>query len=88
MSCAEIEGAMATWMSHRAYREPAHACIRLELTISHRIDTHNIVTGINYQSIRFHSQSFKVTRLFSAMECATRQEGRSLSVLRVVDRSR
>ncbi len=26
MSCAEIEGAMATWMSHRAYREPAHAC--------------------------------------------------------------
>ncbi len=26
MSCAEIEGAMATWTSHRVYREPAHAC--------------------------------------------------------------
>ena len=24
MSCAEIEGARATWTSHRAYREPAH----------------------------------------------------------------
>ena len=26
MSCAEIEGARATWTSRRAYREPAHAC--------------------------------------------------------------
>ena len=24
MSCAEIEGARATWTSRRAYREPAH----------------------------------------------------------------
>ncbi len=26
MGCAEIEGARATWMSRRAYREPARAC--------------------------------------------------------------